>query len=53
MAAVWLRRATIVLIGVLMLLPLPQTAATGEPPAVPAPAAPGTAPAPPGPPPAP
>lgn len=33
---VWLRRATIVLIGALMLLPLPQTAATGEPPAPPA-----------------
>ncbi len=32
MPTVWLRRTMIVLIGALMLLPLPQTAATGEPP---------------------
>ncbi len=32
MTMVWLRRTMIVLIGALMLLPLPQTAATGEPP---------------------
>lgn len=31
-----LRRAMIVLIGALMLLPLPRTAATGDPPAPPA-----------------
>ncbi len=36
MTRVWPRRAMIVLIGALMVLPLPRTAATGEPPPPPA-----------------